>query len=220
MQWDQGRGRSRRSRFIWTSKRKKGKVRAVYLHQWPQDITLPLSCLLFINPLSSKHSTLQLFPVRDKVGRMWFHKLGKWEFQTGWCHAIRDSGQESKLPCSFYVWLNTLCVCVCVCVCTQQGFMLEPQVPLSLLWLTPCSLLRKLMGFDPKGVDIFLSSFKIISFWSMLDNGQIVFHLSYFFCLQAVKNVFCLLHSHFYSSTPSSLAHGCIYRGLPWWLRW
>ena len=97
--------------------------------------------------------------------------------------------------------------------------MLEPQVPLSLLWLTPCSLLRKLMGFDPKGVDIFLSSFKIISFWSMLDNGQIVFHLSYVFCLQAVKNVFCLLHSHFYSSTPSSLAHGCIYRGLPWWLR-
>lgn len=120
MQWDQGRGRSRRSMFIWTSKRKRGKGRAVYLHQWPQGITLPLSCLLFINPLSSKHSALQLFPVRDKVGRMWFRKPGKWEFQTGWCHVIRDSGQESKLPCSFYVWLNTLCVCLCVCVCLRS----------------------------------------------------------------------------------------------------
>ena len=162
MQWDQGRGRSRRSRFIWTSKRKKGKGRAVYLHQWPQGITLPLSCLLFINPLSSKHSTLQLFPVRDKVGRMWFHKLGKWEFQTGWCHAIRDSGQESKLPCSFYVWLNTLCVCVCACVCVcvyAAGVYAWAPSPSFFAMANSMFFAEKVDGIWPKGSWHFLIIF-------------------------------------------------------------
>lgn len=140
-----------------------------------QGTSLPWWCLLFINPLCSKYSTRMgtwwLLPVREKLGRMWFHKWGKWEFQRGHSHQIRNSGQECRLPCSFHVIAKHR---VCVSVCGGSGVLrvIHP-IPISPPLLKHTSMLfAKEVGCTGSKLTFSLPLSKLFSFGTCWKTGK------------------------------------------------
>lgn len=156
--------------------------------------------------------TWQLFPVREKIGRMWFHRWGKWEFQRGQSHPIRNSGQECGLPCSFHVIAKHR-VCVYVCVGGWWYVWSATSIfPLHRLTPPPCSLPRKLVALVQNW------HFPLIfqNYFDLEHAGKLANCVSIkllFLSLSGWKP-FSLSHSHFYSQAVTSLVYGYICRDL------